>query len=165
MNTMILMCGPCGAGKTEFVERYFKKGWTIFSPDDYYKKINGDECNRDNSFYIWIEMYKDIYKSMKNGESVIIDTNAPTETMREQFLDWFPEFSKYYLIEITADYQTCRQNNEQRYRKIPEKVLKELYLKHISSYSDRSKYRWDRIFVFANIEGIYKLIFKGELHK
>lgn len=166
MGTMYLMTGRPGAGKTEFVTEWTRETCdcmantfapVIFCPDDYYAKINGDELIHENAFEVWIAMYRDIDKAMREGRDVIIDTNSPTETMREQFIDWFPEFSEYILVYINANYKTCNENNRRRRRVIPQDKFDRLFASYRTPLDDRSLGRWNQLWVYNNTGAGYKL--------
>ena len=155
-NKMYLMTGRPGAGKTEFVEKWIRDNCddaftpVVFCPDDYYAKVNGDELIHENAFEVWSAMYKDIDKAMRQGRDVIIDTNSPTETMREQFIDWFPDFGRYILIYIYAGYQTCDMNNKGRRRVIPQEKFNHLFYSYKTPLEDRSLKRWDEVWCYTN---------------
>lgn len=155
-NKMYLMTGRPGAGKTEFVEEWIRDNCddafvpVVFCPDDYYAKVNGDDLIHENAFEVWSAMYKDIDKAMRQGRDVIIDTNSPTETMREQFIDWFPDFGKYILIYIYAGYQTCDMNNKGRRRVIPQDKFNHLFYSYKTPLEDRSLRRWDEVWCYTN---------------
>ena len=70
--------------------------------------------------------------------------------MREQFIDWFPDFDEYELIYIVASYFLCRMNNANRYRVIPSDKFEELYARYRSPFDDKSLRRWDKIEVYRN---------------
>ena len=159
MAKMILMTGRCGAGKTEFVQKFLKEhpAYDVFCPDDYYAEYNGDERDRSNAFLVWMTMYVGINAAMRDGRDIIIDTNSPTETMREQFIDWFPNFDEYELIYILTPYAICSKNNSTRYRKIPQERFDELFSNYKSPFDDRSLKRWDSILVYMNDGKNFKL--------
>ena len=156
MSKMYLLTGRPGAGKTEFVKDWVGDNCddafapVVFCPDDYYAKINGDDLIHENAFEVWSAMYKDIDKAMRQGRDVIIDTNSPTETMREQFIDWFPNFGKYILIYIYAGYQTCDMNNRGRRRVIPQEKFDHLFSSYKTPLDDKSLKRWDEVWCYTN---------------
>lgn len=164
MSTLYLLTGTPGAGKTEFVKEWLDNDqgvdttWRVFCPDDYYAKINGSDLIHTNSFEVWIAMYQDINQAMKDGCNVVIDTNSPTETMREQFIDWFPNFDYYVLVQILADYPTCNRNNSNRERKIPQDKFDTLYKTYKDPRQDKSLDRWDAFYTYENKNNTYHIL-------
>jgi predicted kinase len=123
MAKMYLMCGCSGAGKTTFSKAFADEHNLKYLGIDYfYALVNGDECIHTNSFEVWIEFYKAIHEAEINNIDVIIDTNAITESHREQFIDWFPTF-EHHLIFIGADPKLRNKNNKSRRRQVPDDVM------------------------------------------
>ena len=123
MPKMYLMCGCSGAGKTTFSKQFAKEHNLLYlGIDDFYAKVNGDECIHTNTFEVWIEFYKAIHDAEMKGLDCIIDTNAITKVHRAQFIEWFPTF-EHHLIYISADENLRKHNNKQRRRQVPDDVM------------------------------------------
>lgn len=126
MAKMYLMCGCSGAGKTTYSKQFAKEHNLLYlGIDDFYAKVNGDECLHTNTFEVWIEFYKAIHEAEVNGIDCIIDTNAITKTHRAQFVEWFPTF-EHHLIYISADETLRKKNNKQRRRQVPDDVMERM---------------------------------------
>jgi hypothetical protein len=80
MANFYLICGISGGGKTTLSKKIHKlnPSLNVFDVDEYYAKINGDECIRDNFFKVWINLYEDLHDSEIKGEDVLLTTNALT---------------------------------------------------------------------------------------
>lgn len=129
MPKMYLMCGCSGSGKTTFSTQYAKDNNLLYlGVDDFYKKVNGDECLHINSFEVWIEFFKAIHEAEVNGVDCIVDTNALTRVHRAQFIEWFPTF-EHHLIYIYATPELRKKNNKSRRRQVPDKVMDEMTLR------------------------------------
>ena len=123
MAKMYLMCGCSGAGKTTFSKKFAEDNKLLYlGIDDFYAKVNGDECLHTNTFEVWIEFYKAIHEVEIKGLDCIIDTNAITRTHRAQFIEWFPTF-EHHLIYISADPELRKYNNKRRRRQVPDDVM------------------------------------------
>lgn len=123
MAKMYLMCGCSGAGKTTFSKKFAKEhNLRYLGIDDFYAKINGDECLHTNTFEVWIEFYKAIHEAEVNNIDCIIDTNAITKSHRGQFLEWFPTF-EHHLIYIEANESLRKKNNMSRRRQVPNDTM------------------------------------------
>lgn len=126
MAKMYLMCGCSGAGKTTFSKAFANEhNLKYLGIDDFYALVNGDECLHTNTFEVWIEFYKAIHKAEINDIDVIIDTNAITQSHREQFLEWFPTF-EHHLIYIGADEELRKKNNLSRKRQVPDDAMNKM---------------------------------------
>lgn len=123
---MYLMCGCSGAGKTTYSKKFAEEHNLLYlGIDDFYAKVNGDECLHTNTFDVWIEFYKAIHEAEVNGLDCIIDTNAITKTHRAQFVEWFPTF-EHHLIYISADERLRKKNNKQRRRQVPDDIMERM---------------------------------------
>jgi predicted kinase len=129
---MYLMCGISGSGKTTFsIDFATRNNLLRLGIDDFYAKINGNECNHSNTFEVWIEYFKAIHEAELNNIDCILDTNALTWHQRMQFIEWFPNFN-HHIIFIDSDFEQQLKNNNSRMRKVPEtkmiKMSKELQI-------------------------------------
>ena len=124
MANFYLVCGISGGGKTILSQKILKlnKDITFFDVDKYYEKINGDECNRSNTFDVWITLFKDIHESEINNKDVLLTTNSLTVSQRRQFIEWFPTF-KHHMLWVTSPKEKCILGNESRRRHVPKDVL------------------------------------------
>lgn len=165
MAKMYLMCGLSGAGKTTFAKEFAaKNGFLYLGIDDYYEKVNGDECDRSNTFEVWIEFYKAIHEAEVNNINCVVDTNALTVCHRQQFLEWFPTF-KHYLILVQASQTLREQNNLSRRRHVPDDVMKNqikcfenpVYDKQgnwvsiVSVYNDNNNFREPKVLIIGEV--------------
>lgn len=125
MADFYLVCGISGGGKTTLSKKLLEKNNRIifFDVDDYYAKINGDECNRSNFFKVWHTLYQDMHDLEIEGYDILLTTNALTVSQRNQFIEWFPSF-QHHLIWVTSPWEKCVEGNNQRRRKVPEEKLK-----------------------------------------
>lgn len=127
MAKMYLMCGLSGVGKTTFAKELAEIDNLLYlGIDEFYAKINGDECIHENTFEVWIEFYKAIHEAEINNVDCVVDTNAVTLCHRTQFLDWFPTF-EHHLIFVDASETLRWENNKRRRRVIPNDVMSKMY--------------------------------------
>ena len=105
MSTMICLSGMPGSGKTTWAAEFLKKhpDFLYFSPDSYYERINGDECDRTDTFEIWMAMFRDIHIAEKNFNNVLIDSDNLTYAQRNQWIEWFPYFDEHILLFLEED--------------------------------------------------------------
>lgn len=126
MGVLYCLAGLPGSGKTTFAIDFIKKhpGIKYFSPDQYYEKINGDECDRRNTFKVWHTMFGDIHQAEQNGEDVLIDSDNITFAQRMQWIDWFPDFEAHHLMFLERPFEDCLARVNSRRRTIPEDIMK-----------------------------------------
>lgn len=160
MAKMYLMCGLSGVGKTTYAKKFAEENNLLYlGIDEFYAKVNGDECIHENSFEVWIEFFKAIHEVEINNIDCIIDTNAITRCHRTQFLDWFPSF-EHHLIYIRSSEELRHINNRNRRRVIPEKVMYQM-ANDLQEPTNRSESRrWQSITCIENYMNEFKTIQK-----
>ena len=127
MSKMICLAGLPGSGKTTWAKEYLKHYPDIlyFSPDAYYERINGDDCDRSNSFEVWMAMFRDIHTAELAGRDVLIDSDNLTYAQRNQWVEWFPGFDQRVLFYFEELFEDCVKRMKQRRRQVPIEVMKE----------------------------------------
>jgi predicted kinase len=116
---MICLAGMPGVGKTTWALRFLSNhpDYLYFSPDVYYKRINGDDTIRANTFEVCMAMFRDINTAMKDGKNVLIDSDNLTFHQRAQWIEWFPDFT-HILVFFEASWDTCYNQMQRRRRKL-----------------------------------------------
>lgn len=153
MQKMILVCGIPGSGKTTFSNRLAEEtGFTHIDIDDVYSDMNGDSRDRSHKFEVWQEFFRRIHAAQQAGEDVIVDTMALLAYNRREFIEWFPEFEEHHLIFITAKFDVCMRNVQNRERVITETRMREFF--DIIEYpSEITDFYWDSITWYINDGG------------
>lgn len=152
---MYLMCGISGSGKTTYSQNLEKiTGIKRLGIDDFYKKLNGDECKHNNTFNVWIEFFKAINTMSLQNKDCIIDTNSLTWHQRMQFIEWFPNF-KHHIIFIDADFNLQKKNNQSRYRKVPDDIMDKM-LNELEKPTKELDTNWDTITYIHNINNKFQ---------
>ena len=154
MSTMICLSGMPGSGKTTWAAEFLKKhpDFLYFSPDLYYERINGDECDRTNTFEIWMAMFRDIHIAEKNFNNVLIDSDNLTYAQRNQWIEWFPYFDEHILLFFEEDYNTCFDRVSKRRRTIPEIIMREKMYKWENPLEAGDCAEWDRVYQISSDE-------------
>lgn len=147
MSTMICLAGLPGSGKTTWATEFLKghPDYLYFSPDAYYERINGDECDRSDTFEIWMAMFRDIHIAEKNGYNVLIDSDNLTYAQRNQWIEWFPYFDEHLLFFLEVDYYVCLDRVSKRRRTIPEIIMREKHFKWEDPLETGDCADWDRV--------------------
>lgn len=153
MATFWLICGMSGSGKTTYAHSVLdhpNNKIRLFDVDEYYKKINGDECDRSNTYQVWMTIYNEIHQCELDGIDVALVTNALTVANREEFVEWFPTF-QHNMIWFMVEYDICLMNNKLRNRVIPEDVMKKQW--ETMEIPNPSEKGWDKIIFLVDIYG------------
>lgn len=126
MANMYLICGISGSGKTTYAKKLAQEENLVrLDIDEFYEKVNGDECNRENKFEVWIEFFKAIHELEESETDCIVETAGLTAYQRREFVEWFPKF-KHHLIFIDSNKYTRRKNNKSRRRQVPKWRMKQM---------------------------------------
>ena len=129
MIKMICLCGISGSGKTTWAKKFMTEhpDWLYFNPDDYYARINGDECDRRNVFEVWHALFRDVHTAALNNKNVLIDSNNLTFHQRMQWIEWFPEFEHILIIFDDVNLPTCFERVQKRKRTVSlDKMVKQI---------------------------------------
>lgn len=160
MPRMFLLCGDIAAGKSTFAAIFARlHKLRRISIDDCYAFYNGTDTCRENKFEAWQLFFKLIHEAYKLGQDVIVDTNAPYVSDRQEFLNWFPEYDEHTLICIRSDIETMKERNARRNRKVPSEVIKRLYKEFEMPTYDEPGGRsdWDNIYWFTSNSDKFEL--------
>ena len=155
MARLFLMCGNIGSGKTTFARPFAKEnGFRYISADDCYAFYNGDECNRENKYTVWELFYRMIHDAHKMGQDVVIDTNAPYPSDRDEFLNRFPEYEEHTLIWVDTSKELSWKGNCNRTRKVPREVFDMLCEAFVQPGRSEGVCRsgWDNIYRIVRTE-------------
>jgi predicted kinase len=150
MANMYLVCGISGSGKTTLSKQLAKEHNLLrLGVDDFYAKVNGDECDRRGKFEVWIEFFKAIHNTEINGIDCVVEASGITMHQRREFVEWFPTF-KHHLIFVEADAELRKKNNMIRRRQIPEWRMDEMtkQVQEPDTKSDDNKF--DSITIIEN---------------
>ena len=148
MSRLIIMTGPCCAGKTTFVNKMKEEGkldgFDIISPEEVYEAVNGSAADRSNREWAWLLIWHRILANMQSGVNTLVDANAPTECARTQYLEWFRGFTSHELICIDANVSTLYEHNKKRVeRKLHSWDLITQWREYENPIYDHHFYDWD----------------------
>ena len=149
MANFYLICGVSGGGKTVLSHKIHElnPNLKIYDVDEYYAKINGDECIHENFFDVWMTLWRDLHNSELKNEDVLLTTNALIVSQRRQFIEWFPTFN-HHLVWVTAPKEKCFEGNRSRRRQVPEEKLIKSWEK--MEFPNAHEDGWDTICQITN---------------
>lgn len=128
--TFIMMIGlPC-SGKTykakELAEQY---NATIFSSDSLREELFGDVNEQSRNQELFAELHKRIKDYLREGKSAIYDATNISYKRRMAFLSELKNIPcKKICLLMATPYEECLNRNAERERKVPEGVIKRMYM-------------------------------------
>lgn len=127
---LIMLIGLPGSGKSAYAKT-LSNYYTIHSSDDLREEMFGDvnENSKENNTQLFIELHKRIKEDLKNGKNVIYDATNINRKRRMAFLQELKNITCYKsCVIIAAPYYVCLLRNCIRSRKVPEDVIKRMYM-------------------------------------
>lgn len=151
MSKMYLMTGVSGSGKTTFAKEFARKNnLRYLNIDNFYLATFGDENTHEHEFDVWMMFYRAIEIASRDDVDIIIDTNAPTISNRDEIYNWFGRmFAENYIIFIDAPADLCFRNNSNRERVIPEDEMIRMIGKYERPHKEETR-KWDNIYIVHN---------------
>ena len=156
MSKMYLMTGVSGSGKTTFARDFaLKNNLRYLNIDNFYLATFGDENTHEHEFDVWMMFYRAIEIASRDNVDIIIDTNSPTISNRDEIYNWFGHmFSENYMIYIYAPIELCLKNNISRRRIIPQNELIKMYNDYESPNPDEAR-KWNKIYEICNNNNVF----------
>lgn len=144
MSKLIMLCGLPGSGKSIFAKNIQQReNAIIHSSDNLREELFGDinECSRNDELFK--ELHRRIKQNLENGNTIIYDATNTSHKKRKAFLESLRNIECYKECYIIATpYEQCLIQNNQRERKVPEFVIKKMYMNFfIPQYYEG----WDQI--------------------
>lgn len=156
MSKMYLMTGVSGSGKTTFAKKFARENnLRYLNIDNFYLATFGDENTHAHEFDVWMMFYRAIEIASRDGVDVIIDTNAPTVSNRNEIYNWFGHmFAENYMIYIYAPADLCFKNNASRKRVIPQDEMVKMYNDYERPREEEAR-KWTEIYEVNNDDNTF----------
>lgn len=126
-NTLVVLCGPAGCGKSTFAARHFL-ATQIVSSDDCRAQLSDDAANQGVSNHAFELMHFIIKKRLLLGRLTIADAMHLESEYRRRLIRiarWFGFNAAVLAFDITLE--TCLARNTARARVVPEDALMKQY--------------------------------------
>jgi predicted kinase len=126
----IMMIGLPASGKSEQAKKLAAKyDAEIFSSDALREEMFGDVNHQTNNDVLFKELHKRIRGCLTYGKSAIYDACNISYKRRMEFLKSLNKIPCEKITVIMATpYEVCLERNAQRERKVPEYVIKRMYM-------------------------------------
>ena len=164
-----MMVGMPASGKSykaqELAEEYNAE---IFSSDALREELFGDVNHQDNNHELFNELHRCIKDCLKSGKSAIYDACNISYKRRMAFIQELKNIPcEKICILMATPYEECLRRNSERERKVPEKVIKNMYMNFNVPYWSEG---WDDIQVCYSDDAekstdiFYNIYFKNKMH-
>lgn len=153
MNTLVLLSGVAGSGKSSFAKEYFKDAKVISSDEIRYSLTSSYHVLLKDMNIVYdkmIEETNDFFKSNKDI-TIVLDSTFLDDSRREYFLSRIKGQDKTILIMLRVPLEEIirRNKNRKEDKVVPEQVIKEMYSRfsypkqeNISHYDEIKEYNW-----------------------
>lgn len=133
--TLVMLQGLPGSGKSTVAnalsETYSKQGRNvkIHSSDSLRKELYGDENSQEHNGELFNELHRRMREDLNNGITVIYDATNLSKKNRIAFLNEIKNINCVKTcISMITPFEDCLKMNAQRERKVPEEVIKRMYM-------------------------------------
>ncbi|WP_169713685.1 AAA family ATPase [Paludifilum halophilum] len=148
-NSLILLCGAPGCGKSTFARRHF-------APTEI---VSSDDCRRrvcDNVYNM--KVHRETFSLVRHiarlrmslGRLTVIDATALRRGMRRSMMRLAGDYGfRTGVIVLDVRLSTCLSRNKSRKRKVSEDVIRSFYILLHKAKTDVYKEGFDRIYVLG----------------
>jgi predicted kinase len=130
MAKFFMMIGLPASGKSEQAKKLAAKyDAEIFSSDALREEMFGDVNHQTNNDVLFKELHKRIRGCLTYGKSAIYDACNISYKRRMEFLKSLNKIPcEEIAVLMATPYEVCLERNAQRERKVPEYVIKRMYM-------------------------------------
>ncbi|HKS42189.1 MAG TPA: AAA family ATPase [Blastocatellia bacterium] len=151
LNTIVMLCGPAGCGKSTFAAKHFLKS-QIVSSDDCRAMVCDDPTNQSVSGHAFDLMYFIIGKRLRLGRLSVADaTNLKREDRRPviKIARGFGFNTAALIFDIPLE--LCLARNIARTRVVPEDALRAQYDLLVNTLKTINREGFDYVYVLDEI--------------
>ena len=153
MNTLVLLSGVAGSGKSSFAKEYFKDAKVISSDEIRYSLTSSYHILLKDMNIVYdkmIEETNDLFESNKDI-TIVLDSTFLDDSRREYFLSRIKGQDNTILIMLRVPLEEIirRNKNRKEDKVVPEQVIREMYSRfsypkqeNISHYDEIKEYNW-----------------------
>ena len=133
MNTLIVMIGLPGSGKSTYGKRLkmTHPDWEYVSRDEIrYQFVTDQEHYFDHEYDVYKEFCNRIDMHLLNGKTVIADATHLNKKSRDKLLhNLSAKIDKKIALVMVTDFKTCMDRNRQRegITRVPDKTMHQMH--------------------------------------
>lgn len=128
MNSLYLMCGLPGSGKSTYAEMLEKEKNCIIHSSDKIREELGDVNDQSKNTEVFEILHKRIKNDLQNGKSVCYDATSLNRRRRVHFLREIKNIPcKKICVLVATPYEECLKQNMSRSRQVPVEVMDRMY--------------------------------------
>lgn len=153
--TFLMLIGLPASGKSYKAQELAKEyNATIYSSDALREEMFGDVNDQGHNQKLFTELHKRIKDCLREGKSAIYDACNISYKRRMSFLAELKNIPCEKIAFLMATpYEVCLERNAQRERKVPEEVIKRMYM---NFWVPATYEGFDKIqIVYNNFKGYY----------
>lgn len=126
---LVMMVGLPASGKSTISNNLAKEiNATVFSSDTLREELYGDVNDQEHNNELFAELHRRIKRCLSDGKSAIYDACNISSKKRRSFLQEIEYITCEKECVITATpYEKCLENNKNRDRQVPERVIERMY--------------------------------------
>ena len=126
---IIVLVGLPGSGKSTIAEKLKSKNMVIHSSDVLRQELYGDAKHQEHNTELFVELHRRIKRDLECGKNVIYDATNISKKRRISFLQGLSNIPcKKICLCVMTPYELCLERNRFRERRVPELVIKKMYM-------------------------------------
>lgn len=136
MVKCFVMIGLVGSGKSEQAKKLATEYHAeIFASDDLRTEMFGDVNHQADNDILFKELHKRVRECLASGKNAILDSTNISYKRRMSFLQSLSKIPcEKIAVLMATPYEVCIKRNKLRERKVPEEVIKRMYMNWNSPY-------------------------------
>lgn len=130
MVKCFVMIGLVGSGKSEQAKKLATEyNAEIFASDDLRTEMFGDVNHQADNDILFKELHKRVRECLASGKNAILDSTNISYKRRMSFLQSLSQIPcEKIAVLMATPYEVCIKRNKLRERKVPEEVIKRMYM-------------------------------------
>ena len=127
-NTLVVLVGVPGSGKTTFAKLLKNGGMVHVSTDEIREEILGSASDQSQGDKVFAIAYKRMQDAGKEKKDCVFDATSRTVKDRKVLIDKAKGYFDFVICYYSnTDLQTCLKRNQERERPVPQEVIERMW--------------------------------------